>query len=83
MTLCVARTILFDILQVNIDIIANNDRIISERSAGAEQIVAFALIGALNRSAVRKGPIVMDTPFGRLDRKHSENVLSFIPTMSE
>lgn len=66
-----------------LDIIAGNDRVIRERSAGAEQIVAFALIGALNRSAVRKGPIVMDTPFGRLDRQHRGNVLSFIPTMSE
>ena len=69
--------------QFGLDIIADNDRVIRERSAGAEQIVAFALIGALNRSAVRKGPIVMDTPFGRLDRQHRENVLSFIPTMSE
>ena len=69
--------------QFGLDIIAGNDRVIRGRSAGAEQIVAFALIGALNRSAVRKGPIVMDTPFGRLDRQHRENVLSFIPTMSE
>lgn len=69
--------------QFGLDIIAGNGRVIRERSAGAEQIVAFALIGALNRSAVRKGPIVMDTPFGRLDRQHRENVLSFIPTMSE
>ena len=25
----------------------------------------------------------MDTPFGRLDPKHRENILKFIPTMAE
>ena len=69
--------------QFGLEIITNNGRIIKERSAGAEQIVAFSLIGALNRSAVCKGPIVMDTPFGRLDRGHRENVLNLIPSMSE
>jgi hypothetical protein len=39
-------------------------------SAGSEQIVALSLIGALNRCATREGPVVMDTPFGRLDRRH-------------
>lgn len=53
------------------------------RSAGAEQIVAFSLIGALNRNAVRQGPIIMDTPFGRLDPHHRENILRFIPTLAE
>jgi DNA sulfur modification protein DndD len=47
-----------------------------ERSAGQEQIVAFALIAALSRNATRKAPIVMDTPLQRLDRQHKENVLS-------
>ncbi len=56
---------------------------IQVRSAGAEQVVALSLIGALNRNAVRRGPIIMDTPFGRLDPKHRENILKFIPTMAE
>ena len=54
---------------------------ISDRSAGAEQVVALSLVGALNRSAVRVGPVVMDTPFGRLDVSHRANVLRFVPTM--
>ena len=54
---------------------------ISERSAGAEQVVALSLVGALNRSAVREGPVVMDTPFGRLDVSHRANILKFLPTM--
>ena len=54
---------------------------ISERSAGAEQVVALSLVGALNRSAVREGPVVMDTPFGRLDISHRASILKFLPTM--
>ncbi len=53
------------------------------RAAGAEQIVALSLIGALNKNAVRRGPIVMDTPFGRLDPTHRENILKFVPTMAD
>ena len=56
-------------------------REITTRSAGAEQIVALSLIGALNHCAVREGPVVMDTPFGRLDRSHRENVLGYVPAL--
>jgi DNA sulfur modification protein DndD len=59
-----------------------NGNPVPERSAGAEQIVALSLIGALNKNAVRQGPIIMDTPFGRLDTRHRENILKFIPTLS-
>ncbi len=52
------------------------------RSAGEEQIVALALIGALNRSAQVSAPIFMDTPFGRLDSSHGERVLSFLPDLA-
>jgi DNA sulfur modification protein DndD len=60
----------------------NGDQV-ALRSAGAEQIVAMSLLGALNRSANRPGPIVVDTPFGRLDPKHRLNILSYIPNMGE
>lgn len=53
------------------------------RSSGAEQVVALSLIGALNRNAVRTGPVIMDTPFGRLDPQHRENILRFLPEMAE
>jgi DNA sulfur modification protein DndD len=53
------------------------------RSAGAEQVVALSLIGALNRNAIRRGPVIMDTPFGRLDPSHRENILTFVPHMAE
>jgi len=56
---------------------------VTVRSAGAEQVVALSLIGALNRLAIRKGPVIMDTPFGRLDVKHRANILRFVPTLAE
>jgi DNA sulfur modification protein DndD len=49
------------------------------RSAGAEQIVALSLIDGLSRSGRSAGPVVMDTPFGRLDTKHRQNILSYLP----
>ena len=51
------------------------------RSAGAEQIVAISLIEALNSNGRRKGPMIMDTPVGRLDRTHRANILRHLPTV--
>jgi DNA sulfur modification protein DndD len=49
------------------------------RSAGAEQVVALSLIDGLSRANRAPGPVVMDTPFGRLDTKHRHNILSYLP----
>lgn len=49
------------------------------RSAGAEQIVALSLIDGLARTGRATGPVVMDTPFGRLDTKHRDNILRYLP----
>jgi DNA sulfur modification protein DndD len=59
----------------------NGDRL-PLRSAGAEQVVALSLIDGLNRLGRAIGPIVMDTPFGRLDLKHRDNILSYLPSVS-
>jgi len=53
------------------------------RSAGAEHVVALALMGALQQNAPLRGPIVMDSPFGRLDDAHTSNVVATIPDMAE
>lgn len=53
------------------------------RSAGAEHVVALSLMGALQRNAPLRGPIVMDSPFGRLDEKHTKNVVGTLPNMAE
>lgn len=60
-------------------ILDNKSNPVPIRSAGAEQIVALSLIDALGRTGRSSGPVVMDTPFGRLDPKHRENILNYIP----
>ena len=64
-------------------IVHKDGRTEDSRSAGAEQIVALALMGALQANAPLRGPIVMDTPFGRLDPQHTANVITALPTMAE
>jgi len=53
------------------------------RSAGAEHIVALSLVAALQRNAPLRGPIFIDSPFGRLDRQHTSNVVSALPEITE
>lgn len=60
-------------------IINNDDEEVPIRSAGAEQIVALSLIDGLSKAGRSAGPVVMDTPFGRLDMKHRKNILSYLP----
>lgn len=55
---------------------------VTVRSAGAEQIVALSLIDGLSRAGRAAGPVVMDTPFGRLDPRHRANILSYLPSAS-
>jgi DNA sulfur modification protein DndD len=65
--------------QFGLSLLNDRGRVVPDRSAGSEQIVALSLIGALNRCATREAPVVMDTPFGRLDRRHRANILRFAP----
>lgn len=71
-------------LQVNknygLSILDEYNRVIAVRSAGAEQVVALSLIDGLSRTGRSDGPVVMDTPFGRLDLKHRDNILRYLPT---
>jgi DNA sulfur modification protein DndD len=53
------------------------------RSAGAEHIVALSLMGALQKNAPLRGPIVMDSPFGRLDQAHTTKVIQALPSMAD
>lgn len=65
-----------------LNILDDQGRKVTIRSAGAEQVVALSLIDGLNRTGRAAGPIVMDTPFGRLDLKHRDNILSYLPTVT-
>jgi DNA sulfur modification protein DndD len=72
-------------LQINtnygLSILDESGHVIAVRSAGAEQVVALSLIDGLSRTGRSDGgPVVMDTPFGRLDLKHRDNILRYLPT---
>lgn len=56
---------------------------VEARSAGAEHVVALALMGALQQNAPLQGPIVMDSPFGRLDAGHTSNVVRTLPLLAK
>ena len=67
----------------NLKIIDQVDRVIQKRSAGAEQIVAMSLVGALSHCAVNDAPVLIDTPFGRLDSTHRRNVVAWLPELAD
>ncbi len=53
------------------------------RSAGAEHVVALSLVAALqNNAPLRGGPIVIDSPFGSLDREHTTKIVRALPGMA-
>ncbi len=64
-------------------IIHKDGSAIPVRSAGAEHIVALSLMGALQRNAPLRGPIIMDSPFGRLDHGHTTRVVNTLPSMAD
>ena len=65
-----------------LQIVDASGRHVAVRSAGAEQIVALSLIDGLNRTGRAAGPVLMDTPFGRLDLDHRDNILSYLPSVT-
>jgi DNA sulfur modification protein DndD len=70
-------------LEIGLSIIDDLGRRVTVRSAGAEQVVALSLIDGLNRTGrAAGGPVVMDTPFGRLDLKHRDNILKYLPSVT-
>ena len=53
-------------------------------SAGEKEILALSLIWALGRLTDRNLPVIIDTPFGRLDGKHRESIAkNYFPNVSE
>jgi DNA sulfur modification protein DndD len=52
-------------------------------SAGERQLLAVAILWALSKASGRPLPTVIDTPLGRLDGKHRENLVSsYFPAAS-
>lgn len=60
-------------------IIDEEDNPVVSPSAGATQILALSLIISLGQIGRKIGPLVMDTPLGRLDPEHRINVLEYLP----
>jgi DNA sulfur modification protein DndD len=48
-------------------------------SAGEKQVLAFAFIAGLNLASSTAAPLVIDTPFGRLDGIHKKNIVNSLP----
>ncbi len=55
----------------------NGKELTFDRSAGENQIFATALIAGLAEVSRVPAPLVVDTPLGRLDSKHRENIFRF------
>lgn len=64
-------------------IIHRDGSAIPVRSASAEHVVALCLVGALQNNAPLQGPIIIDSPFGRLDRGHTTNIVKALPNMAK
>ncbi len=69
----------------------SGEDVLPELSAGQRQVLSLSFIAAMAKVAVQKTipqlteepfPIVMDTAFGRLSRKHRENITRIIPTIA-
>lgn len=77
----------YERLQINdnygLAIVHRSGRIVEIRSAGYEHIVALSLIGALHKNAPLQGPIIMDSPFGRLDPEHKQKITAALPDLAE
>jgi len=46
-------------------------------SAGEKQIYAIAILWALAKTSGRHLPMIIDTPLGRLDREHRDNLMKY------
>lgn len=69
-------------LQINpsfgMDIKRKDGTLVNLRSEGQAHIAAISLVAGLLRTAIKDGFILMDTPFGRLDMTHRENICGWI-----
>lgn len=77
----------YDRLRINdgygLTILHRDHRPVVNRSSGYEHIVALSLIAALQRCSPMSGPIITDSPFGRLDRTHKRHVLRALPQLTD
>lgn len=63
----------------NTHLIKTNGKVVekSALSAGEKQIYAIAMLWSLAKTSGRHLPMIVDTPLGRLDREHRDNLMKF------
>lgn len=63
----------------NTQLIKTNGKVVekSALSAGEKQIYAIAMLWSLAKTSGRHLPMIVDTPLGRLDREHRDNLMKF------
>lgn len=72
-----------DTLEIAIKTIHGNQKSHTELSAGERQIFATSLLWALAEISDRPLPFIVDTPLGRLDNDHRDNLIThFFPEAS-
>jgi DNA sulfur modification protein DndD len=72
-----------EVLDIAVETIHGNTMPQSELSAGERQIFATSLLWALAEISGRPLPFMVDTPLGRLDQPHRENMVqNFFPKAS-
>jgi DNA sulfur modification protein DndD len=69
--------------QYGLTIVHEDGSDVPVRSSGAEQIVALSLMGALQKNAPLKGPLIMDALLFRIDDEHRANVVRALPDMAD
>jgi DNA sulfur modification protein DndD len=48
-------------------------------SSGGDELVTLSFIGGLKKATKKEGPLLIDSPFGRLDKGNITNVLKTLP----
>lgn len=51
-------------------------------SAGEKEALAFAFITGLNQASRTAAPLIMDTPFGHLDKEHQRKIIESLPSLN-
>ncbi len=66
-----------------LDIIHSSGEIVPVKSSGYSHIVSLCLIGALHKNAPVQGPVFIDSPSGRLDQNHKNNLINILTAISD
>ena len=72
----VQRTRIDEFFQLSYRDAADHEIAMSSLSAGMKQLAATALLWALKDASGSHLPVIIDTPLGRIDRSHQDNLLT-------